>query len=165
MAEQLGGYNFKPQTSSGVFLSLKQKGDTIKIRLVSTPVHYQREWEGKSRERFAWLVLDRNAEKPEDMVRVFSAGVSIYLIIKGLNDSEDWGDPAKYDLTITRTEESTANYYKVIPSPKHSSLTEGELKLIKESKIDLLKIVEGKGTKTFGEPGKITEEPPVPEEE
>ena len=163
MAESID-YGFKPVTSGGAFLSLKTKGDTIKIRLVSTPVHYQREWQGQLKERFAWLVLNRNADNPDEAVKIFSAGVSIYLTIKGYAENEDWGDPIMYDFTITRTEESTANFYRVVPSPNKTKLTAGELALIKESKIDLLKVVEGKGTKTFGEP-KVVDEPPVPEEE
>ena len=140
------GYDFQPETTSGLFLRLKKKGDKIKIRLVSTPVHFQKEWQGKKREQFAWLVIDRK----ENIVKVFTSGVSIFLIVKGYAESEDWGNPTKYDLTITRTEESTANYYRVTPSPKKTDITEEELKLIKDSKIDLKTIVEGKGTNTFG---------------
>jgi len=148
MAEVIG-YDYKPETTTGIFLRLRKKGDQIKIRLVSTPVHYQDEFQGKTRERFAWLVIDRS----DGQIKVFNAGVSIYLIIKGFAEDKDWGDPTKYDLTITRTEESTANYYRVVPSPNKSEVTKEELKVIKDSHIDLKKLFEGKGkgTNTFGE--------------
>ena len=142
------GYDFKPETSGGLYLRLRKKGDKIKMRLVSTPVHYQSEYEGKTREQFAWLVIDRS----DNSVKVFNSSISVYLSIKGYAEAEDWGDPTQYDISIERTEESTANYYKVIPSPKHSPLTEEELKLVENSHLDLKGLVgKGKGTKTFGD--------------
>jgi hypothetical protein len=145
MAE-IVGYDFQPTTKPSIFIRLRKKGDQVKIRLVSTPVHYQDQFQGKTRDRFAWLVIDRS----DGQVKVFSGGTSIYLIIKGFAQDPDWGDPTKYDLTITRTEESNANYYRVVPSPVKSEITEEELKLIKESNIDLIKLFGNKGTSTFG---------------
>lgn len=144
------GYDYEPERPAGNFLRLKKKGDKCKIRLVSTPFHYKDVYQGKENERFAWQVIDR----ADNTVKVFTAGVSIYLIIKGLAESEDWGDPETFDLTIERTEESTANFYKVIPSPKKSDLTSEEKKLVKEADLDVQSLVnkQGKGTKTFGEP-------------
>ncbi len=156
------GYDFQPETGGGIYLRLRKKGDKVRMRLVSTPVHYQSEYEGKTREQFAWLVIDRS----DNQVKVYNSSVSVYLVIKGLVESEDWGDPTHYDISIERTEESTANYYKVIPSPKHSPLTEEELKLVEESHLDLKKLVgKGKGTKTFGEVKQGRELTPEVEEE
>jgi CRISPR/Cas system CSM-associated protein Csm3 (group 7 of RAMP superfamily) len=144
----IAGYDYIPESSGGNFLTLKKKGDACKIRLVSTPIHYQKEWEGKKREKFAWVVIDRADGK----AKVFTSGVSVYLTIKGYAENEDWGDPTKYDFTITRTEESTANYYRIVPSPNRSGLSEEEIAEIERANIDLNKIfIGGKGTNTFGE--------------
>jgi hypothetical protein len=154
MVEEIS-YDYKPQTAGGKFLTLKNKGDSVKIRIVSTPVHFQREWQGQKKERFAWLVIDRADGK----IKVFVGGVSIYLGIRDLYNSEDWGDPTKYDITITRTEESPANYYRIVPSPKKTELTDEEREMIATTEIDLLKMfADGKGTNTFGKPKTITQE-------
>lgn len=161
MADEYG-YDYEPQVG-GNYLRLKKRGDSIKIRLVSTPVHYQKEWEGKLREQFAWLAIDR----ADGDVKIFTAGISVYLTIKGFVQDEDWGDPTGYDLTITRIEESTANFYKVIPSPSKSPITPEELEKVKNSNLDLKQKFGNKGTKTFGavKQGEELEEPPLPKGE
>jgi hypothetical protein len=142
------GYSYEPDMGGGKFLTLRKRGDTVKIRLASTPIHFQKEWEGKPREKFAWVVIDRADGK----AKVFTSSVSIYLSIKKFADDEEWGEPTQYDFAITRTEESTSNYYSVVPSPKKSKLTKEELQAVEESEIDLEKMFPaGKGTNTFGE--------------
>jgi len=154
------GYEFEPK-DSGNYLKLKKAGDKAKIRLASTPIHFQEDYQGKMNERFAWIVIDR----ADNEIKAFKGGVMIYKKVKELLLNDDWGDPMQYDLTITRTEED-GNYYTVIASPKKSDITKEELEAIKKADIDLEKMfkVKDKGTKTFGEGGAIEigdDEPPI----
>lgn len=141
----MSGYDYDP-VSNSPYLRLTSKGDKVKIRLVSTPIHFTEEYEGKEGEKFAWIVIDRSTGE----VKAFKGGVMIYKAIKTYFLDEDWGDPTKYDLTITRTEEK-GNYYTVSPSPKKSDITEEEKKEIEEADIDLEKLFRAtdKGTSTF----------------
>lgn len=138
-------YDYEPETGSGLFLRLRKKGDKVRFRIVSKPIQYKRMYQEKEKETFAWKVIDREDSK----VKVFSAGVSVYLRVRDLANNEDWGNPEKYDLTVERTEQSTANYYSVTPSPKKSDLTAEEAKLVKDSEkeIDLIAICAKAGTK------------------
>ena len=143
-------YDYEPETTGGIFLRMRKKGDKVKFRLASKPVQYRRMYQDKEKQMFAWIVIDREDGTP----KVFQAGVSIYLQIRNFAMNDDWGNPEKYDFTIERTEASTANYYSVTPSPKHSDITEEELKAIAESKIDLIAVCAKSGdnlksTKTF----------------
>ena len=144
------GYDFEVKTNTGNYLRLKSAGDKAKIRLVSTPIHFMEEYEGKFNDRFAWIVIDR----ADGEIKAFKGGVMIYAKIKEYAIDDDWGEPKEYDLTITRTEEK-GNYYTVIASPKKTKITAEELKKIKETDLDLEKMfkTEDKGTKTFGEGG------------
>ena len=85
MTKQLedNGYEYEPKSNSQ-FLSLKKRGDKIKIRIVSTPIHFTELWqdketgEAKENEKFAWIVIDREDGK----VKAFKQGVMIYKKIK-----------------------------------------------------------------------------------
>jgi hypothetical protein len=144
-------YDYEPETGSGNFLRMKKKGDKVKFRIASKPVQFRRMYQDKEKQMFAWIVIDREDGKP----KVFQAGVSVYLQIRNFALEEDWGDPMKYDFTIERTEASTANYYAVTPSPKHSDITDEEKQAITDAKIDLIAICAKTGTNlkatnTFG---------------
>jgi hypothetical protein len=144
------GYDYEPEVTGGIFLRMRKKGDKVKIRLASKPVQFRKMYQEKEKQAFAWIVIDREDGTP----KVFEAGVSIYLQIRNFALNEDWGDPEKYDFTIERTEASTANYYAVTPSPKHSDITAEEKQAIVDSGIDLIAICAKAGdklksTKTF----------------
>lgn len=178
------GYGFEPKIG-GKFLTLKAKGDRVEIRIASTPLHKTIHWttdesgnatqvnclgEGCSfcenaaksgnarltaKEVFGWIVLDReDANKP----KIFKSGTSIYLAIKGLADSKGWGDPQGYDIEVTRTEERPT-YYKVVPLPDKSEITDAEKKAIKEANLNLeAELGGGEPTKTFGKGEGFTKE-------
>jgi len=151
------GYDFEPK-DSGNYLKLKEKGDKAKIRIVSTPIHFTEDYTNeetgvtKTNDRFAWIVIDRE----DGAVKVFKSGVMIYKFIKDYTLSEEWGDPVRYDLNITRTEEK-GKYYKVEPSPKFSDITKEEEQKIADANINLEKMfsVSDKGTSTFGQGGQV----------
>jgi hypothetical protein len=157
MTKEQTGYEYEPKSNSP-FLSLKKRGDKVKIRIVSTPIHFKELWqdketgEGKENEKFAWIVIDREDGK----VKAFKQGVMIYKKIKDFAMDEDWGNPTDYDLTIERTEEQ-GNYYSVKPSPSKTKITKDEQEAIEEANIDLEKLfkVDDKGTATFGDGGQL----------
>lgn len=152
------GYDFEPKTKEGNFIQLKKKGDTVKIRLVSTPFIFNEAYEQDGiktiTQRFAWIVIDRSDKK----VKSFKGGTQIYKAIKSFASNEDWGDPMMYDLTITRTEEK-GNYYTVIASPNKYPISDDEKNKIAIANIDLekrygkfaVKIEEDENTKFLNE--------------
>lgn len=147
------GYDFEPTTGNGIYLRLKNKGDRVKIRLVSKPIHYKKEFQGKEMDKFAWLVIDKT-DVTNPRVKGFEAGVMIYKSIKDFATNPEWGDPTQYDFTIERTEEA-GNYYTVVPSPNKMPLTEDERKLVRDSDLNLetmFQVEEDLGTSTFGGP-------------
>lgn len=147
-------YDYEPENTGGLWLRLKKKGDKIKIRLCDKPVHFQRMWQGKPKEAFVWQVINRE----DGEIKLFQGGIFIYLAIKAFAKSEDWGDPTGYDFTIERTEQSTANFYTVTPSPKKSDITDKELEKLAEANIDVMEIVEKLRQKDMA----TSSEPPHP---
>lgn len=131
----MSGYDYEPKENSP-YLRLKSKGDKIKIRLVSDPIHFEEsDMNGKPAERFAWVVIDRS----DGEIKAYKAGVQVYKEIKKYAIDEDWGDPTGYDFTIERTEE-TGRYYAVTPSPNKKPLSTEEKKTVETSEIDLTKL-------------------------
>ncbi len=127
----MNGYSYEPESNSP-YLKLSGKGESVKVRLASDPYHFVEEYDGEEQERFAWIVIDRKTGK----IRTFKGGVMIYKAIKAYANNEEWGDPTKYDFTITRTEEK-GSYYTIAPSPDKSEITDEEQKQIKEANFQL----------------------------
>lgn len=146
------GYDFEPKENSP-YLRLKSKGDKVKIRLVSVPIHFEETFENKetgevkTSDKFAWVVIDRS----DGLIKGYKAGVMVYKAIKEYAMDEDWGDPTGYDFTITRTEEQ-GRYYTVSPSPTKKPITEEEKKQIELAEINLERLFNAtdQGTRTFG---------------
>ena len=130
------------------FLRLKSKGDVCKIRIVSDPIKFQNVYQGKQQEKFAWLVIDRNVSLDDEyVIKIFTAGKQVWDKIKTFYKDPDWGDVMTYDLTVTRTENSAADYYSVSPSPNNKgALTTEEMALVMATQIDLSDAIE-KSTK------------------
>lgn len=144
MAETIT-YDYSPPTNS-VWLKLKNNGDQIKIRIVSEPIKYQADFQGKTVEKYAWLVIDRNS--PEDAlspIKIFNCGKQIWDAIRNLSKDPDWGDPMTFDITITRNGTSPSNFYSVSPSPSNKGpITAEEMALVMACEIDLATAVEKK---------------------
>ena len=148
-------YNFEPKANKGVFLRLKNKGDSVAIRIASRPYREPKIWKEDVKaplddekasalteeqwfkimadpkytvtEVFHWVVIDREDGK----ARIYTASPMVYKAIKAYAQKDQWGDPTKYDIEVTRTEDP-GNYYTVSPFPDKSDLTDDELKLISE---------------------------------
>lgn len=138
MGEQIN-YDYKAPSTSA-YLRLKSNGESCKFRIVSDPVKFQSEYQGKVSEKYAWLVFDR-ADKA---VKVFQCGKDIWKKVSAFAKNPDWGDPTQYDITVTRTGISPSNFYDVAPSPTKGELTQEEMALVMGTTIDLVKAVERK---------------------
>ena len=62
--------------------------------------------------------------------------------IKALVDNKKWGDPKKYDITITRSGEKLETKYSVMPNP-HSELPKEVAQLWEETSINLEALYDG----------------------
>lgn len=61
---------------------------------------------------------------------------SIMLAIKALVDNKKWGDPKKYDITVTRTGQKLDTEYSTMPNP-HAPIEQNILDICKSKKINL----------------------------
>ena len=168
------GYDRKP-SDGGIWLRLKDKGEEIRIRLVSQAERYLAEFDDKekggkvTRRKIAWLAIHKYLDadkKPVKRVVIFDSGPMVYGLIRDLTMDESWGDPTTYDLKVTRTEES-GRYYTVLPCPKPMGpISTDERKLVEEARINFPGIIRGdpdgdaaqadipsEDTDPFGEPG------------
>ncbi len=161
------------EAGGGKYISLKNKGDKIVVRIASEPVYKNKHWmtgsDGKNtpitctgdncvycgkdvppKEKvkktpiFAWVVLDRNdANTP----KIFKGPFQIAKELEGLDNDPEWGDPRNYDVSVTRTEEPGSGYYKVVPTKNSDPISDDEKKAIEEAGFDLEAELEG-GQKT-----------------
>ncbi len=171
MSEDLYGYEVVAENQGGgKYLNLKSKGDKIKVRLMTKPLHNFRYWEtgadGKQRPvtfptreaidealkgygkddkpkidvQYGWVVIDR----ADGEIKVFKGGQSIAGQIKGIIE-DGWGDPTGFDMVITRTEEKPM-YYKVTPVPNSNTpITDAEKQKFTDANIDLKDEMQGGG--------------------
>ena len=150
-------YGYEPKSGPSNFLTLKDKGLQVSFRLVSPPVCELVVWKegekkpvdpakiealseeqldevrssvtekGKAKyrmsEQFTWIVIDRDTGLP----KFFTGTAGVYKKIKALAQNPKWGDPTKYDLSVTRTEEPGSNYYDVMSDPEKFDLTDEEI--------------------------------------
>lgn len=143
------GYGVEVPKSGGVYLRLKEKGEKVRLRLVSDPIHFHDVIKGKGEDggdkivnKVAWIAIHKFVEggKPTKSVVCFQSGPMVYGLVKDLAESDDWGDPKLYDIEVTRTEES-GKYYTVIALPKPMGpLSTEEQKLVDEANLDLVKL-------------------------
>jgi hypothetical protein len=140
------GYDAKPGGSGGVYLRLKEKGEKVRVRIVSDCYRYmdfipQPDGSEKPVKRAAWLVIHKELVdgKPVKSVKVFQNGPMVYGLVKDLTENPEWGDPSQYDIEIARTEEQ-GKYYTVLAMPKpFGPISDEEQTLVIEADIDLEK--------------------------
>lgn len=154
----MGFYDHEPAKGPSTYLRLKDKDDTATIRIASPPYRKPTVWTLDSKrptdeqeviqydvddwmriyrepdfdvkETYLWLVIDRD----DGNAKIFSSTPMVYKAIKALAQTDGWGDPEGYDITVTRTE-NAGSYYTVMALPKMDPLTQGEL--AKLSKLDM----------------------------
>lgn len=147
LAEQ-EGWDYQPSGGNNLFVQLNKKDDTARVRIIGEVVHADKYWDGQryqnwsedsgipkeeSKKRFMFCVLARN-EDGSTSVKLLETGVSLYSKIKAIKKDEEWGDPETYDIRITRTEESPADFYSVAPLPSNAGpITDEEKEMLEKS--------------------------------
>lgn len=143
------GYGASPNSASSLFIRLRAKGDKVRLRLVSDPVRYIDVFEDTAtgerteRRKAAWLAICREVVngRAENRPVIFTAGPQVYGVMRDLVESDDWGDPAMYDVVVERAEEP-GRYYVVTPMPKPMGpLTADEQAVILSANISWPEIV------------------------
>lgn len=152
----MSDYDYDPKQKPSAYLRLKNQGDTITIRIASTPYRKPVVWREGQRapmpdedalrmgedewaniyrepdftvaEAFLWMVIDREDGK----AKIYSGSAGIYKTIKEYAEMPEWGDPRTYDFRIERTEEPGRSYYRVTPIPNRDPLTQGNLRMLTE---------------------------------
>ena len=139
------GYDAKAGSGDGKFLRLKEKGQEVRLRLATNAYRYIDVYTDKDtgkteqRRKVAWgaIVKEKDADgKMTKRAVVFVNGPQVYGCVQDLTKEEEWGDPMTYDLKITRSEDSPAKYYTVVPLPtQNKDLTPDEKALLKEANL------------------------------
>ena len=143
------GYGVEVPKSGGVYLRLKEKGEKVRLRLVSDPIHFHDVIKGGNKDgsdkivsKVGWLAIHKYVEngKPAKKAVCFQSGPMVYGLVKDLAENPEWGDPKLYDIEIVRTEES-GKYYTVAPLPKPiGPISAEEQKIVDEANLDLVKL-------------------------
>jgi hypothetical protein len=145
VSDDMYGYDYEPPKSSGDYLRLTQKGQSIRVRLVSPPLIFEEEFQQsensapKKVTRAAWVVILKEAGEDNKIIRTvkhYKAGMMVYGAIVDLVKDRDWGNPQNYDIVITRTEEK-GKYYTVLPKPNGKPLTDEERAMVEAAGFDL----------------------------
>jgi len=130
----------RPEGNGGKLLRLKDKNQRVRIRFVGLPVKLASEYNGKPTTRWACKVIHKTVDSEgrlEKSAKCFVFSPMIYYAIGDLIKDPDWGPCENYDVEITRTEESTAAYYQVIPKPNGKPLTDEEREMAKQLDVEL----------------------------
>lgn len=154
------GYDVEASSGGGLWLRLKKKGEKVRLRLCSAPYRWtdtytEEDGTTKQRKKCAWLVIHKEMvnDKPLKSVRIFQGGPMVYGALKDLADSEEWGSPLLYDVTVERTEEP-GKYYVVTPLPKPmGELSEDEKALLAAANIDWPSVCMKNRGSGSGDPG------------
>lgn len=146
-----GAYDREPMKAPSKFLKLSDKGEVVKLRLLSEPYREPRVWNESTKkftdrevvmtyspddwlrvlrepdytinEVYYWVVKDRD----DNRTKIFTGTAGVYKKIKKYAETIEWGDPTQYDLVITRTEQPGSNYYTVEAMPNKGNPTQEEL--------------------------------------
>jgi len=113
-----------PDGAGGLYLKFED-GKTFILRIASEPVVYETVYaEGTDKEstssKFAWVVWDVETKS----ARILSLPVTAYRQVAAFASDDEYGDPRRYNLKITRTGTALETKYEVIASPKTSPLSE-----------------------------------------
>jgi hypothetical protein len=150
------GWGREPIQPPSIWLRLKSKGESAKIRIAAMPMREVTVWpdeEGapkldpellrdltmgqwlrlkslpdyKVSEQFPLLVIDR----ADGQAKIYRASSFIYSEIRKYAQDPEWGNPMGYDITITRVENPGVGYWDIKPSPNKTDLMQSEVEKIK----------------------------------
>jgi hypothetical protein len=91
---------------------------------------------GKVKQKYVIHVLDRATGE----VKLLDKGNGVFKELKKYALNPEYGDLRQYDITITRKGSGLETEYSVTPARQNTPLTEAELKLYEECKVDLAKL-------------------------
>jgi hypothetical protein len=91
---------------------------------------------GKVKQKYVIHVLDRATGE----VKLLDKGNGVFKELKKFALNPEYGDLRNYDVTITRKGSGLNTEYTVTPARQNTPLTEAELKLYEENKVDLAKL-------------------------
>jgi hypothetical protein len=163
----------KPVASGGNYMKLQDGAN--KLRILSAPILGYEYWTDENKPVRLKVMPEESPEdmKSEGKVKHFWAfvvwnykekrmqileltQVSIQGPITDLVNSEDWGNPQEYDLTITKKGQKLDTEYTVQPSP-HKAISSEAVQAYEHAKVDLNALF--KGEDPFGVKDKSEENP------
>lgn len=107
----------------GTFLKLND-GDTVKVRIMSDPVYFDNDFKGDLTPRIAWVIWNHD----ENKAQIWATNGATYNSIKDLVSDDEYGDPQKYDIKITRTGTMQQTRYSVRPGTARDPLSVDQIK-------------------------------------
>lgn len=138
--------NYTPPSGGGNFFSLDDD-ETKRVRIYSEPYAYRATFKAKEADkpdqvstRYAWLAWNHDEKKAQ----IIKQSATFYSTLAALVKNPDWGNPAEYDVSITRTGTGTDSKYAIIGARKSLELDERALKalaavdLVTDSKEDMI---------------------------
>lgn len=103
---------------------------------------YHKSTDKKARVKHLFYILDKS--RNDDKIELAELPFTVYREVKNLAENEDWGFgslPMPYDINITyNPDESPAEMYKVVPSPKREEVSD-EIKAEVDSKKSVFDII------------------------
>ena len=133
-----------PSSDAGIYHRFED-GVTYTMRIASEPVVYSTEFVAPDGEttlstRYAWKVWNVDSK----IAQVMQLPVTAYRLVAGFAADEEYGDPTKYNLRLTREGKGLDTKYTIIASPNKSELDADTL--AKLDALDLIEVVSsGKG--------------------
>jgi hypothetical protein len=121
-----------PKTSKGGYFKFLKGDNTFRI-LSKAVVGYENWSNGKP-------VVYNYRDKAVNILQLTQS--SIQNEISALSKDEDWGDPMKYDIKVTRTGEGLSTEYTVSPKP-HKALSKEVKDAYKNTPVDLTALFTG----------------------
>jgi hypothetical protein len=128
-------WDTEPEGGAGGGLFLKfEDGQEIRMRFPYPGVRFTKAFrEGDTpKERYGTLVIVHSMldGKPHSEIKAFEFGISIAKALAALAKDEEWGNPAEYDVKITRKGSGMDTKYTVVPAPK-KPLSDSDKELLK----------------------------------
>lgn len=119
-----------PSNNGGQYLKFEDSVP-VKLRIASDPLVFSSTFtKGEKTQvsmRYGWVVWNFN----EDVAQVMVLPTTPFISVRDLSVDDDWGDPTKYDLKITRSGVALKTRYTVNPVVAKEALTTDQENQIK----------------------------------
>jgi hypothetical protein len=112
----------KPAAGAGGLYLKLEDGEKAKVRIYSDPAIFESEsnfgGEKKLSTRYGWVVWNRELGVPQ----IWQGSATFFKQLATLAQDSDWGDPAGYDVTISRQGTGTDTVYSIVPTSNRDPL-------------------------------------------